>query len=303
MTTSTFTVTPITELLGAMITPAESGSTELPDPASVVEQFKQHGTLLFRGFGFDKGSFVEFSKAVTPSFVDYSGGAYPRDSIDGDSTVLSVTGHRQCFPVPLHGEMFYTTVRPAVLWFYCEHPPVSQGETTVCDGIQLYDRLGDTTRQLFDRKRIKYVRRYPDSDWQKIYQTEDLAEVGRLCQERETEFFLDPNDGSVVTSFVTTAYTHDVYSGRRAFVNNILPVMVQQSRGNQHSKVFLDDDSPIPEGVLAEISESAEALTINVAWQQGDLVMINNTRCMHGRRQFDDTQREIYVRMAADIFH
>jgi alpha-ketoglutarate-dependent taurine dioxygenase len=302
MIKTTYTATPITDLLGVSIAPTGPDSTELPDPAFVAARFKQDGVLLFRGFPFDKDGFVQFSKQVTPSFVDYSGGAYPRESIDGDNTVMSVTGRRQFFPVPLHGEMFYTTVRPTVLWFYCERPPVSRGETTVCDGIQLYDRLGESTRRLFDKKRIKYVRRYPDGDWQKIYQTEDLAEVGRLCQERRTEFFLDSGDGSVVTTFFTMAYTQDIYSGRRAFVNNILPVMVQQSRGHEHSKVFLDDDSPIPDPILREIVETAERLTVEVAWQKGDLVMINNTRCMHGRRLFQDTQREIYVRMAADIF-
>ena len=297
-----FAVNPISERLGVEVSPTAASATGLPDLEFIASQFKKHGVLLLRGFPFDKDAFVEFSRTVTPSFVNYSGGAYARESIDGDSTVLSVTGRRQFFAVPLHGEMFYTTVRPTVLWFYCEQPPVDRGETTVCDGIQLYERLGSATRRLFEEMRIKYVRRYPDGDWQKIYQTEDLAEVGRLCQERSTEFFLDESDGSVVTTFLTWAYSQDIYSRGRCFVNNILPVAVQQARGNEHSKVFMEDDSAIPEIVLREIAGTAEDLTLNVAWKKGDVVMINNTRCMHGRRLFEDSQREIFVRMAADIF-
>ena len=84
----------------------------------------------------DKNSFVDFTRSITPNFINYSGGAYPRDPIDGDNTVLSVTGNRQAFAVPLHGEMFYTKSRPAVLWFFCSTPPEADGETTVCDGIR-----------------------------------------------------------------------------------------------------------------------------------------------------------------------
>lgn len=297
-----FETSPLTDLMGLKMVPVAGNTTELPNKSAVAGHFKENGVLLFHGFPFNKFNFIEFSKEITPNFVNYSGGAYPRDTIDGDNTLLSVTGRRQFFPVPLHGEMFYTTVRPTVLWFYCERPPVDRGQTTVCDGIQLFERLSDSTRRLFEEKQIKYVRRYVDGDWQKIYQTEDLAEVGRLCQERQTEFFLDSADGSVVTTFRTWAYSHDIYSGRRAFVNNILPVIMQQSRGNEHSKVFMEDDSQIPEAVLQEIEALAEELTLDVAWAKGDVVMINNTRCMHGRRLFEDTQREIYVRMAADVF-
>jgi hypothetical protein len=146
------------------------------------------------------------------------------------------------------------------------------------------------------------VRRYPDGEWQKIYQSDDPEQVERLCRNRDMSFHLDPSDHSVVTTFLTPAHTQEIYSGRRAFVNNILPVIVQQSRGHEHSKVFLEDDTPIPADVLAEIEALAEELTVPLPWQRGDLAMINNSRCMHGRRQFNDSQREIFVRMAVDVF-
>lgn len=300
MSTENLIVTPITESLGAMVLPAD-GAQGLPERTQVIDLFKRYGLLLFRGFPLDKQSFIDFTTGITPTFADYSGGAYAREPIDGDNTVLSVTGQRQFFAVPLHGEMFYTTIRPAVLWFYCAKPPAERGQTTVCDGVALFNALTKPAQTLFAEKRLKYVRRYPDGQWQQIYQTTDLAEVGRLCQERETEFFLDPADGSVVTTFLTSAYGPDMHSGQKAFVNNILPVIVQQSRGNQHSKVFLEDDSALPESVLREIEEKAEALTIELEWQEYDLAMINNTRCMHGRRAFDNPQRELYARMGSGL--
>lgn len=80
----------------------------LPDPADIVAAFKERGVVLLRGFDLGKDAFVEFTSGLTPDFMDYSGGAYAREAIDGNETVLSVTGNRQFFAVPFHGEMFYT---------------------------------------------------------------------------------------------------------------------------------------------------------------------------------------------------
>ncbi len=294
---------PITNETGMLIQPAAGHPPAFPDTTAVIEDFKRAGVLLFRGFGFDKDTFVTFSRGITPGFINYAGGAYPRDPIDGDDTVLSVTGNRQAFAVPFHGEMFYTKYRPTVLWFFCNTPPAAGGETTVCDGIQFYERLSPATKALFAKKQLKYVRHYKHGDWQKIYQSEDPADVERLCQERDTGFRFDPSDESVSTTYVTPAYNKDIYTGRTAFINNILPVIVQQSSGQEHSKVILEDDTPIPADVLTEIQEVAEELTIPLAWQTGDIAMINNTRCMHGRKAFEDMNREIFIRMARDVFN
>jgi alpha-ketoglutarate-dependent taurine dioxygenase len=41
----------------------------------------------------------------------------------------------------------------------------------------------------------------------------------------------------------------------------------------------------------------AESLTTEIAWQRGDVAIIDNTRCLHGRRAFPGGTREILTRM------
>ena len=297
-------VMPVTPDLGRVLAPAPNSSDySLPQADSeLIELFKNSGVLLFRGFEIDRPRFVAYTEALTPDFIDYSGGAYARDKIGGNATVLSVTGHRQFFAVPLHGEMFYTKHRPTILWFFCVAPPVEGGQTTVCDGVALLNQLSAETRALFEAQPINYIRHYEDGVWQKIYQSDDVARVEAICRERDTEFSHHAEDNSISTQYRCSAITQPLYTDQPAFVNNILPVMVQEANGHTHSLVRFADGSKIPEDVISELKEVSERLTVEVNWQEGDLVMVDNSRLMHGRRAFDDTQRELNMRMSATVF-
>lgn len=296
-------VTPVTDQLGTMIAPDTlNANRTMPDADRVIALLKERGALLFRGFDLNKDKFVQYTELLTPDFIDYSGGAYARDSIDGNSTVLSVTGNRQFFAVPLHGEMFYTRFKPTILWFYCVAPPLSGGETTVCDGIALFNHLSPATRQLFQAQQINYIRHYESEAWQGIYQSDDPARVAEICAERNTDFTHHPANNAISTEYRCSAITTPLYSDQPAFVNNILPVLVQESNGHTHSLVRFADGSKIPDEVIAEINEVGDTLTLPVAWQAGDLVMVDNSRLMHGRFAFSDTQRELNMRMSSTIF-
>ena len=39
------------------------------------------------------------------------------------------------------------------------------------------------------------------------------------------------------------------------------------------------------------------SLTIDITWQRGDVAIVDNTRCLHGRRAFAGAAREILIRM------
>jgi alpha-ketoglutarate-dependent taurine dioxygenase len=277
-------------------------ASALPDPADLVAQFKERGVVLLRGFDLGVEGFIEYTSALTPDFMDYSGGAYAREAIDGNETVLSVTGNRQFFAVPLHGEMFYTKFRPTILWFYCISPPLGGGETTTCDGVAICEHLSPDTLRLFEQQDIKYIRSYDSETWKGIYLTEDPEKAAKICAERDTRFSYDAESDSIRTEFQCSALARPLYTDRPAFVNNILPVCVQEANGNTHSLVRFADESRIPHDVIAEITEVADKLTLPVAWEAGDLIMVDNSRLMHGRHAFNDTQREINVRMSSNTF-
>jgi len=126
--------------------------------------------------------------------------------------------------------------------------------------------------------------------------------VAEVCAQRDTRFNYDAETGSISTEYECSAFTRPLYTDRLAFVNNILPVIVQEENGNTHSLVRFADGSKIANDVITEIREVTDKLTLPVAWEAGDLIMVDNSRLMHGRYAFNDTRREINVRMSSTTF-
>jgi alpha-ketoglutarate-dependent taurine dioxygenase len=292
-------VTPVADTFGRLIVSTD-GSSPLKrlGTKTLVDLFKTHSLLLLRGFDLDPDGFVRFTNRFDTDFMGYSGGAYQRDTIGGNKTLLSVTGGRQFFAVPFHGEMYYTKVRPTVMWFYCMNPPACDGETTLCDGAVVYRSLSPSTRKLFAAKRLKYIRSYDDGVWQGIYQANDLPGLQAVCKENDLQLAYNKADNSIVTEYVDSAVSRSLYRTEEVFVNNILTVIAQEEAGGTASLVRFEDGSKIPADVIKEIREVTDRCTLLVGWQKSDVVMFDNTQLMHGRRAFNDAQREIYVRMS-----
>lgn len=293
--------TPITETFGTSIVGTSDIDICELDRTEVINFFKSSSLLLFRGFDVDTEVFKKFTELFSTNFVSYVGGAYSREMIKGDKTLLSVTGGKQKFAVPLHGEMYYRKQKPDIIWFYCSTPAVKDGETTICDGIQIYKELSDSTQKLLKTKRIKYIRTYPAEAWHKIYQTDDTSLVEKVCNDNDMKLEVH-SDQSITTNYVTSAITESRCGKYKVFINNILPVVEQELKGSNSSLVRFEDDSKIPDEIVSEIKAVTDKLTYLVSWQTGDIVMVDNTRLMHGRKSFSDDQRDIYVRLCEANF-
>jgi alpha-ketoglutarate-dependent taurine dioxygenase len=237
--------------------------------------------------------------------MSYVGGAYSRKKINGDETLLSVTetgGSVDNSAMPLHGEMYYKKKKPTLVWFYCANPALKGGETTVCDGLQIYNNLNPSTQKLFEEKRLKYIRNYADGKWQQIYGTDDLMVVKQVCDKNNVQLTVN-KDKSITTEYVCSAIVKSKCGQHRVFINNILPVIEQEfTYGSKVSIVRFEDGTKIPKTVIREVQEIAAKLTYPIAWQKHDVLMVDNTRLLHGRKAFSDNQRDIYVRLCDTNF-
>lgn len=301
-------ITPFDEHFGTIV--EASGPVELADldRDEMIQLFKKSGLLYFRGFHASVEQFDEFTSRFSTDFMSLVGGGYKRRVIneDGDKSIQSVNydvglEHQGLFPLPLHGEQYYLEHRPVMLWFYCVCPAAEDGETTVCDGYQLYAGLSDEVRNLFEKQRIKYIRVYYPADWQKRFQTDSLDVVEQFCRDNDMELQIDRAQGIVYTETLYPASTTCPYTGRPVFINSMLPVLWQEGNGKVTSLVRLEDGSKIPDAVVKEITEVAARWTRNIPWQKGDLALVDNRRVMHGRNSFKDNARELYSRMVRSI--
>jgi alpha-ketoglutarate-dependent taurine dioxygenase len=274
----------------------------------VIREFRDAGLLLFSGFHVDTSIFEQFSNRFSKDYMDHRGGGSLRSVInkDGDKTILSVSyaynvESQRTFGLALHADRSYTKSQPPVMWFYCVNPAGDEGETLVADGVRVCEALSKSTRKLFKEKRIKYIRHYKDGEWQLWAQTDKLQDVERYCRDNSLQYSFNP-DKSVSTEYVCSAVVKPRWTDRDAFVNSILLVLWQEEDLKRNmSIVRMEDGSKIPQEAIDEVREVSGRVTREVKWNPADIVMIDNTRMMHGRRAFTDPKREIYVRMCRSV--
>jgi alpha-ketoglutarate-dependent taurine dioxygenase len=292
-------VTPL--VAGAMVDcSAVSGPDQL-DYAAIVKAAEHYGALVLTGLAVRHEEFMSITEHLSPSFMDYVGGANnDREAVDGKSkSLLTVTGGSAArYAIPLHGEMFYTRSRPRSLFFCCIRPADADGQTTICDGVAVWKALPAWIRDTFETRRIKYRRIYARPDWQKVYKTDDLERVKAKCIMSGVEL-TELAEGRIETVLLDHAY-NDTPAGR-SFINSML---VWASReylaGRTDSLVRFEDGSELPQEMLWKINEIAESLTFSIAWQPGWVAIVDNARVMHGRRSYEDDKRDIIMRLSAD---
>ncbi|MBD2506847.1 TauD/TfdA family dioxygenase [Nostoc muscorum FACHB-395] len=287
-------IQPISDGMGQEIINIDNSSILELDKEEIIRLFKDYGILLFRGFDVDVEIFKEFTNLLSTNFINYAGGAFSRKVINGDETLLSVNDFKS--EIKLHGEMYYQKNIPLILWFFCANPPLEDGETTVCDGREFFNEISSSTKELFSKKKLKFTVRISQEDWQKKYQTDDLNQLEEMCSKNNTHLTVN-EDQSILLEYISPAIIPSRCGKYQVFINSLLPTK------QLNPKILnFEDDSEIPEEVVSELNEIAEKFTTEISWQKGDILMIDNTRILHGRRSFADDQRDIYIRLCSPAF-
>jgi alpha-ketoglutarate-dependent taurine dioxygenase len=292
------------------------------DREEVAALFREHGALLFRGFGASREEFLAFTEGYSRDFSRYQGGFFrDRQPVGGNDTLLTVTGSQEGFAIPLHGEMYYTARQPRLLWFYCERPAAQGGETTLADGEEVFAALSPRAQDLFTGTRISYRRHLPDGLWQQAFQTTDLAEVERYCREHDTRMTHDPTTGGVSTEHLAWAVIPGRGDRRDTFINNVVSLYLGElslkrgtaaetirglSGGSLSGPSFpivvrMEGGAPVPGAVIKEILAINQRCAVALPWSAGDVVMVDNTRVLHGRLAYSG-ERNVYVRLGERAF-
>lgn len=268
---------------------------------AVLQRFLQDGYVLLRCEDTDLARFRAFSERFGQHFVSGQGGGnHGRTPVDGDSTLFPATGGEHLYAIPLHGERYFTSNPPDVLFFHCAIPADHGGETRICDGTLLYQAFPADLQELFSSQAITYVRQHEPKVWREIYRTDSPAEVQEICRQSGIDLEIHA-DGSITTRYTCSALKN-THRGT-AFINNLLPFAwreVQQGR-RYGSYVCFEDGSPIAEEAVLKIAELGERHGKAIPWRSGDIAMIDNRFMLHGRGHINDTRRALYLRMAGKL--
>jgi len=278
------------------------------DAQEVIGHCKQSGAALLFGYRATLQEFEQFTNRICTDWQTYRGGAHEKEILNSgsDSTIYSVNlyfGRKKqlAVPLPLHSEMSYMKNRPAIVCFYAIHPAETRGETTICDGVEFYRSLTESSRRFLDSNRIVYIRETAPAFRMQRFYTEEFPEAERFCRQNEMTIS-EKADGIWETRFVVSPVRETLFSDEPAFSNSILIVLEQEDRGLTGSCVRLEDGSEIPPEIIGDIRDVAERKTRLIQWEQpGDFALMDNSRVLHGRNGFDDLDRNIAQRLGRSV--
>lgn len=257
------------------------------NPALITDLYKAHGALLFRGFEFSIGQFRNFTKSFCPTYVVNQ--TIRRLPIDPEHNIHSVDPGTAAFEP--HSELSREPWAPDVAFFACLSAPTKGGATTVCDGVELVREMPDNVRQGLTGRRFVHLK----PTWPELLQfwlgdpepsDELIANPPSTCP-----YAFERTAQGLIRSFSRPALNRPMFINEPAFANFVL---FSRFNRNLRNYPLLDDRKPIPEPWLQAIRSAAHETSAEVAWQRGDVLMLDNTRFMHGRTAIlDAAERKI----------
>lgn len=275
---------------GLVIEKGNADLAELPHD-DVTELFKQHGTLLFRGFDATADDFRGLVQRFSTKLYFHQNPN--RETISKDGAVLLVDAHRN--PIPAHAEMSYCPLHPGLQWFYCVRPAAEGGATTVYDGVQALGLLAKETRELFEERRLTW--RLPfatgPEHQERVFGTSDRAELDALFAGFDDFEYEFDETGSLNWRYTVSAVPQAPYTDSRTLCNSYL---------GSGALVTFEDGSSIPQHCRWDALDATEQVAVDIEWQPTDIVMIDNKRVMHGRRAFEDPDRKVAAMLSMPNF-
>jgi alpha-ketoglutarate-dependent taurine dioxygenase len=267
--------------------------------------------VLFRGFSVRSiPDFEAFVRLVTPELLDYTFGSTPRSHLQ--SRIYTSTEYPAHQHIPLHNEQSYTLEWPLKIWFHCAQAAPEGGSTPLADSREVLRRIPAAIRERFTAKRVMYVRNYGnglDVPWQKVFGTSDRAEVERFCRQAGIACEWKP-DGELRTRQVCQAVATHPRTGEAVWFNqahlfhvsNLDPaareaLLAVFAEEDLPRNALYGDGSPIEPEALEAIRGAYAQASVEFAWREGDVLLVDNMLVAHGRAPFRGP-RKVLVAMA-----
>jgi len=267
-------------------------STEVLTQAK--QQLKANGWALLRGFEHDIEKFSELVHGFCSKLTFDPAREFTNNSTQKVDAGTAAIG--------LHIENGNTPFPPDLVAFYSRKSAQTGSQTTLCDGAKLYNAMPERIKQLFQSPLV-VSRNLPAELWKSYVANEhpQLNDSAQVSPQHLQELMdMLPGQTGEITETGDLHYRLHLSpllnSGENlSFANAILgPSFNYEAPCYQ-----FDDGSVISEALKQEIAELAEQFTLELNWHDGDMVLIDNRRVMHGRRAIegDPNARQLVIAM------
>lgn len=252
------------------------------DVDEVLALYREHGALLFRGFRLTKKNFWTFGGQYCSSFVRNGSGG--RSVISKDTRVQTVGCGGDLFP--FHPEIARDPWKPDLAMFGCLSAPKEGGETLISDGCEVVKAMSPALRDELMKRQFHYLSTTSPEVCQRWLEIEDIdAETLERLKDKPPFRFTLNEDGSLLKLYVAPALHKPMFTDDLAFGSFLL--FSRFFHSNKHFPVF-EDGSEVADELCTTINELAYSVSYAHSWQKGDVLMLDNTRFMHARPDFND---------------
>ncbi len=255
---------------------ATAGETLEAVSAPLIIEHLRDTAVLVRGYAPNIPAFNAFAKTLcTVSVFNESPN---RLVLDGENNIQSVNLGSE--PFPLHPELSREPWKPDICFFCCIDAPSEGGETTFCDGVELLRRLPAKVRAALENRSLLYIQPAPPpilQYWLGTSQPTDatLANPPPQCPYRFRRF-----ESQIIRYFSYPALHKTLLSDDLAFGNFLL--FARYYLRVDRIPLF-EDGNVVPDWVVDAIQDAADPITFGTEWQTGDILILDNSRFMHGR--------------------
>lgn len=280
----------------------------------LTDALHRHGAILFRGFDVHgREAFEDFIVAASSGeWVAYREAATPRSHVGGH--IYTSTEFPPQYRIYLHNENSHVTTWPARLFFHCDVPPGSRGQTPIADCRKVYEALDPVIRDRFVNRGWLYKRTFGYGlgfTWQQVFNVSSKDELARYCANNamvaewlsEKQLRVKYRRWAALRHPVTG---ENVWFNHGLFYNvwNLTPDQKRFLASFGASKMPYDtaygDAALIDPDTLEHLHAAYESAKVMFDWQTGDVLMIDNMLTAHGREPYEG-ERRILVGMTGQI--
>ncbi|MCB5163533.1 TauD/TfdA family dioxygenase [Streptomyces bambusae] len=282
--------------------------------AAIQAELHRSGAVLLRGMPVtDAASFATARDALIQERAGYKEKATPRT--DFGEGVFSSTDLPAVQPIRLHNENSYTLDFPGVLLFGCVTAPAEGGATTVGDMREALRLLPADLAERFARAGWLLVRNYSELaglPWYKTFATEDKAVAEAYCRENTVGYtWLDDDSmrteqrrSAIVTHPVTGEkvwFNHFAFWNSRTLDEDVREVLLDTyGADGLPFNTYLGDGTSLTDAEVDTVNEVYDRVTVRETWQVGDVMLVDNILCAHGREAYAG-DRKILVAMGEPV--
>ncbi len=268
----------------------------IPESA-LIHAYKTYGAILLRGFDVDLAAFRGLTQRLCTSAVfNESPG---REVIDRGQNIQTVNIGTHAFP--LHPELSREPWKPDICFFWCMQPPSNGGETTVCDGVDIVRKLPPSVYDALASRQLRYRQIATPAECEYWLGSAEPDDATLTNPPKECPYTFERSNDKIHRAFVRPALHKPMFSDELAFGNFLL---FGRYLNGIHVFPTFENGELVSNALLDQVKAVSDTLETPVAWREGDVVILDNTRFMHGRREVTDVgERRIatyfgYVRFA-----